>query len=170
MSNARIEEAIERHWNSLPVNIEQMIRDSGLSLDKKATLDKGIAGELRRLDNGGYRISVQKSDHYYRQRFTMAHELGHYYLHRDLVGDGTDDTVKFRNTSDGNFYNSNIQLTHEREANAFAAAVLMPEHLIHAEVRDLPRPLLDASIKDLATRVQVSPQAFRIRLSDLGLQ
>ena len=76
------------------INIELLIRNSGILLDRKADLDSEIAGQIEFLpDEKMHKISVNKNDHYYRQRFTMAHELGHYFFHRDLIGSGIDDTI-----------------------------------------------------------------------------
>jgi len=74
------------------VNIEAIIRDPGIELDKKADLDGEIAGQLERTA-AGYRIAVNKSDHYFRKPFTMAHELGHFMLHGHLIGEGRDDNT-----------------------------------------------------------------------------
>ena len=170
MSNERVEKAYELHAKSSPVNIEQMIRDSGLQLEKSAELQEGIAGELRKNQDDTYTVSVNSQDHYYRRRFTMAHELGHYYLHRSLIGDGVDDSVKYRSTVGGNFYNTNIAQKHEREANFFAAFVLMPEELLKESVDALSGQPIDTSvIREMAIKFQVSPEAMKIRLSSLRL-
>lgn len=163
MGNESVEEAIKAHWHNAPVNIEQIIRDSGVRLDKKANLARDIAGQLRRLDNGGFEISVNVNDHYYRQRFTMAHELGHYYLHKSLVGQGTDDNAMYRSAAGGNFYNTAIQKRHEHEANTFAAFVLMPDHLVQRLIQEA------GSAEGLHKKLQVSEPALKIRLKSLGL-
>lgn len=155
---------IDEFTESAPVNIEALIRAAGLELDKKAELEEGIAGEIARLDDGRYRISANKEDHYYRQRFTLAHELGHYVFHRDLIGDGVDDTKMYRSTEDGNFYNTKIKQQHETEANKFAAVVLMPKDLVVAKVEEGEK---DPQV--LSKVFQVSPSAMEIRLKGLGL-
>lgn len=43
-------------------------------------------------------ITVAANDPLTRQRFTLAHELGHYMLHRTLIGDGLDDDRAYRST------------------------------------------------------------------------
>ena len=52
----------------------------------------------------------------------------------------------------------------EGEANAFAAELLMPEHLVREAVREHGPD----SVR-LADRFEVSPKAMRARLRDLGL-
>ncbi|WP_162293031.1 helix-turn-helix domain-containing protein [Actinophytocola xinjiangensis] len=80
-----------------------------------------------------------------RRRFSVAHELGHLLLHPDPApGSGH----------------------HEREANAFAAELLMPA----AEIADLlPRPADVATLKDVADGYGVSVTAMAYRGKDLGL-
>src|SRR5215208_521177 len=88
---------------TIPVNVEAAIRGVGLALRKDDfDLDERISGQIKWLAEGLYEISTNGREHYFRQRFTMAHELGHFILHRDLVGDGLDDDRI------GNFYNTRI--------------------------------------------------------------
>ncbi len=120
-----------------PVNIEGIIRDLGIRLDKRADLDSEISGQCERLDDGTYKISANKSDHYYRQRFTMAHELGHFLYHSHLLEDGVDDNRAYRSTADGRFFNKLIGPAEETEANRIAANVLMPKDLVVWEWEEL---------------------------------
>jgi len=164
-----VETAYLKHSKTVPVNIEQMIRDSGLELDKKASLAPDIAGEIRKTESGIYKISTNKNDHYYRRRFTMAHELGHYYFHRSLIGDGVDDNVKYRSTRSGAFYNTHIDQKHETEANLFAALVLMPDEKLKEKAEARGGKFANEDVRELAIEFQVSPEAMRIKLSNLGL-
>ena len=145
-----------------PVNIEAIIRGVGIELNKKAELDTEISGQLERLGPGSYRISANKNDAYFRQRFTMAHELGHYMLHAHLIGEGVDDTTAYRSVPKGNFYNPNITSTEETEANRFAAELLMPSSLLAVE------STVGQALASLAKSFQVSPRAMEIRLKGLG--
>ena len=84
-----------------------------------------------------------------RDRFTIAHELGHYFLHS---AQGDIPIVAFRNGS------TRI----EWEANWFAASLLMPK----AEFRQAAR--LGLSVAALASRFGVSQEAARVRKEALG--
>ncbi len=150
-----------------PVNIEGIIRAFNIELEKNADLREGVLGEIRKKKDGRYKISIKKTDHYFRKRFTMAHELGHFVLHGAMIGDGVDDNVKYRSTPEGNFYNPNITTREETEANQFAASMLMPENLLLPRVRETRGEFDNQFIKDLATEFQVSPQAMKIRLDAL---
>lgn len=155
--------SILRQYAGPPVNIEAIIRAFGLKVDKKADLDPEIAGQIERLPDGTFKISANRLDHYYRQRFTLAHELAHYLYHSHLIGDGVDDSKAYRSIPEGQFYNTQIGPTEETEANRFAAAVLMPSDLVRSVWEETP------NVSQVAQKFQVSSQAMEIRLRGLGL-
>lgn len=147
-----------------PVNVEAIIRRLGLSVKKDADLPNEISGQIEKLKDGSYEISSSSREHPFRQRFSLAHELGHYILHKSLIGAGLDDNKKYRSTSDGNFYNTFIEMAHERQANSFAASVLMPEKLLREDVDNGVK-----NIVDLYKKYEVSKSAMSWRLKNLGL-
>jgi Zn-dependent peptidase ImmA (M78 family) len=149
----------------VPVRIEDAIRDLGITLSKNAELTPGVSGYIRRVAHNQFEIASTRADHYFRQRFTMAHELGHYILHRSLIGNGTNDDTKYRSTDTSEYYNTAIDDIHEKQANAFAATILIPER----KLRDYLDEHTGVSLKQLATAFQVSPSAMRWRLKNLGL-
>lgn len=144
---------ISQHWDSTPVPIDQIISDIGLPLCYEAMADN-ISGYIER-SNGSYRIVVNANHAPTRQRFTAAHELGHYVFHRDLLGEGVGDNRAYR-TEGTERPNANIRPIHERQANSFAANVLMPRH----RLTDVGHETTQA----LAERFGVSQEAMRIRL------
>lgn len=87
----------------------------------------------------------------FRDRFTIAHELGHYFLH-SLFGEKT---IKInREGSDPT----------EWEANWFAAGFLMPADSFQEEWQKL-----GGNIEAMAARFNVSTQTVKIRANVLGL-
>lgn len=153
---------IRKFHSEAPVNIEGIIREIGIQLDKKADLKEHISGQIQKISDDEYKISTNKNNHYFRQRFTMAHELGHYLFHKRLIGNGVDDNMMFRSTSEGDIFNQSITPVEETEANQFAASVLMPKKLI-AE-------LVDSGVTSdagLARKLQVSESAIRIRRASI---
>ena len=104
-----------------------------------------------------------------RQRFTKAHELGHFMLHRggNLF---IDKDFKIMNRSSSGEPSSEWQ---EWEANEFAACILMPESLVNEEMKKLHIDYADDSInswiEQLARTFDVSVNAMSIRISRLGL-
>jgi len=99
-----------------------------------------------------------------RQRFTIAHEFGHFILHKDvkLFIDKSQKTL-YRNSA-----STTGESLKEREANAFAASLLMPKALIEEEITNSPK---NTDVVDyLAEKFDVSPLAMSIRLSNLGYE
>lgn len=128
-------------------------------------MDDKISGLLKK-ENRGYSIKVNSTHSINRKRFTIAHEIGHFMLHDDLIGDGISDNLAYRSFhEDHQDNNSKIQQEHETEANRFAAMLLMPEHLIKQEWQSGNR-----AISDLARKFMVSEQAMEIRLRGINLQ
>ena len=87
-----------------------------------------------------------------RRRFTIAHEIGHFVLHADRVAPERGGKV------------NQAGRAQEREADAFAAELLMPEHLVRQAVLEV-----GADSARLAGRFEVSEQAMSVRLRRLGL-
>jgi len=157
-------EIVQRFVGEAPVNIEGMVEAFGVELERKAELHPEIAGQIECLDGGKFRISINKNDHYFRRRFTTAHELAHFLLHRNLIGKGLDDTKAYRSLNVGNFYNRSVTSQHEVEANRLASRLLMPKALVqryHGE--------LAGDVSAMAKKFQVSPAAMGYRLQALGL-
>ena len=103
-------------------------------------------------------IYVNKDDPPQRQAFTVAHELGHYFLDHSADEFG----VHYRNS----FYDKDKPVA-EKEADRFAAELLMPRSFIEETRR---RYVLDyeRDISILAKLFAVSKSAMRFRLINLG--
>jgi Zn-dependent peptidase ImmA (M78 family) len=102
-----------------------------------------------------------------RQRFTIAHEIGHYLLHRSdsslFIDQRYFSAFRDARSSEGSE-------PREREANAFAASLLMPSHLVRWELKHRSFDLADEdALSLLAKTFRVSTQAMAFRLSNLGL-
>ena len=69
--------------SNLPVNVEQVIEDLGIQYFNEP-MDKGQSGAIE-LKDGKYTIRVNSLEPRQRQRFTAAHELAHYLLHREML-------------------------------------------------------------------------------------
>lgn len=103
-------------------------------------------------------IGVNKNHSLNRQRFTAAHEFGHYLNgHQHYDGEG-------KIFEDKEFDYLNPQHRQEKEADAFAAELLMPKHFLE---KDLAKYRLD--LPKLTGIYQVSEQAMWIRLTSLRL-
>lgn len=153
-----IPDAIRRAQLNYPVDIQGLCAELGIELHP-AWLDSDVSGELVPLEGGRYRINVNADHSPLRQRFTAAHEIGHFVYHRDLIGSGLDDDRAYRSTDTGRYHNTNIGPREETEANRFASNLLMPDHLMErAKAAGLNTP------EELAGAFLVSVPAMRVRM------
>lgn len=156
---------IREYTSDAPVDIEGLVDALGIKLKRSRRLHPMIAGQIERLSDGKFEISTNASNSYFRQRFTIAHELAHYLFHRNLIGKGVDDTKAYRSLDIGKFNNTRIKPEHETEANQIAAKLLMPAPLVRRYFHDL-----DGDLDDLAKKFQVSKEAMGYRAKALGLE
>lgn len=141
-----------------PVDVTAMAKALGLTVDMDAEMSPELSGRIRRggIGPAGYHIEVNGAHSSNRKRFTLAHEIAHYLLHRDLIGDGVEDNTLYRS--------STLSDQTEIEANRLAAQILMPAPLV--------RNIYGAGAKSLVglcAAFQVSEEAMRIRLRQLRL-
>lgn len=151
-------EIINQFQEYAPVDVEAVARALGIEINY-AHLGSEISGMIERKKGGSYLISINQNDPKTRQRFTLAHELGHFIYHKDKMGDGIDDDRMYRSTNVGKYHNTNIGQREESQANRFAANLLMPWDLIN-KLQDSGVNSCDA----MAERLGVSKQAMCIRL------
>lgn len=116
-----------------------------------------LSAMIVEVDDGDYVIGVNRHHGQNRKRFSTAHELGHALL-RHRAGH----YLEFFDTSLGE--PPNYRVADEREANNFAAALLMDERWLR---EDWARDQRD--VPTLAGRYQVSEEAMSFRLMNLGL-
>jgi Zn-dependent peptidase ImmA (M78 family) len=150
-----------------PVAVEDIARRLGARLSFER-FGPDVSGMLFR-DGPNAVIGVNATHAKTRQRFTIAHEIGHLNLHegRPMF---VDRTVRI----DRRDADASLGLDPEEiEANSFAAALLMPEDMILTAVTQSSIHLGATGtveiIRRLANRFDVSPQAMEYRLANLGL-
>lgn len=148
--------------NSLPINPELCARQLKVIVEDSA-LDDDISG-IFLAEEDNYYIIYNRFESAQRQRFTIAHELGHYILHKNsgVFVDRKQKTL-FRNAA-----STTGEVLKEREANAFAAALLMPKFLVEREIRQITD--FDNIVESLAEKFEVSKSAMSFRLSNLGYE
>lgn len=101
-----------------------------------------------------------------RQNFTIAHELGHLMLHdQEQLHVDHEFRVRLRND-----VSSKGTDDAEREANFFAASLLMPKSFLEKDLADKEFVDLfdDDFLRNLARKYGVSTQAMGNRLKNLG--
>lgn len=152
-----------------PISVEDVAQKLGARLSYQP-LQGNVSGMLYRREGEPPIIGVNSAHAYTRQRFTIAHELGHLQLHpgRPVIVDKMV-RLNLRDKTSGLATDKE-----EIEANAFAAELLMPARLVQAEVaRRMSRRALDSDewlVEELAGLFQVSKQAIEYRMNNLGLR
>lgn len=149
---------LESRQKVVPVKLSSIAKDFGLTV-LSATLPVGISGEIRpSTDIGSFVIKVNRHDDARRQRFTVAHEMAHFLLHRDYIGNGL---------SDDALYRSYLSDAKEAQANRLAADILMPRNLIKSELARLGGEATESTVSRLADMFDVSVAAMQIRLDGM---
>lgn len=153
---------VARHMATAPVNLEAIFTDLGIDFQKEWMEE--ASGSISRTGDK-FTVCVNASESENRQRFTAAHELAHYLLHRDLMGDGKRMHRHVDNLYGAGDRSGNVifKRAHEIEANRIAAQIVMPRKLLKEKFADTR----DAGA--LATQFGVSKAAMEIRLKTLGL-
>jgi Zn-dependent peptidase ImmA (M78 family) len=123
-----------------------------------------LYGMVHRSSDGTAVIGVNSLDAPNRQRFTIAHEIGHLLLHKDERFHVDEKSViGLRN-------DRSSMATDEREieANQFAAELLMPRGFLDKDLNGLPDDIeAEDAVSRLAQKYQVSVQAMTVRLTAL---
>jgi Zn-dependent peptidase ImmA (M78 family) len=145
-------DTIRSHQENFPVHVYQIASAMGIEICHSETLPDNVSGFIKRHDThtGTYEIHVNGSHSKSRQRFTIAHELAHFILHKDKIGDCiTDDAL----------YRSSLSSRIEVEANELAMNILMPWHLLEPRLKEN-----HVSVNSLARDFDVSTSAMSVRL------
>jgi len=150
-----------------PINVDAIASRYGIKVI--STPLQGKVGEITFNSDGSSVIKMDPFENSYepRRRFTLAHELGHFFLHRvpNYAYEDTKETMLDRKNTywDGK----------EGEANSFAAQLLMPEKLIERYGTQIISADNNISLDDFVNRMStifnVSKQSMRFRLSGLGI-
>lgn len=154
---------------SYPIKLEQIAKFLNIELEE-VELDADVSGFIVKDGISKVHIGYNKFNVRSRQRFTIAHEIAHYYLgHTEknpFLIDSKQKSILFRNQD-----SSSGKILMEREANAFAAALLMPKVLIHNYINQEVQNSSDKDllIQSLFEAFQVSKDAMTIRLVNLGI-
>lgn len=148
---------LEKYWDgTLPVDVTSIAKQIGITFKTNNKLAASESGYIRIDDDSNVICVINESNIETRQRFTIAHEIGHFVLgHLQGAKKLYRDTRKELN-GDGDF--------REIEANNFAAQLLMPDIVIDWLINEESI----TSVATLADKLNVSPSAMRYRLKNLG--
>jgi len=136
----------------IPVPIDSII-ESRLKIDIVP-----MAGLKEGLESGGFISSDFTTIHidqyiYFnvevRYRFSLAHEIGHYILHKEIIGnlkfDNVDDWAEIYDSIDSNDYGKL-----EFQANHFASCLLVPDFAL--------KPKFDEALKDILPDIKTAQE------------
>jgi Zn-dependent peptidase ImmA (M78 family) len=160
-----VQETLARHQiKHAPVPVEQIAKAQGARIFYQS-LDDDVSGFLYR-DQAQAVIGVNTHHSPARQKFTTAHELGHLLLH-DQEHLHIDRGFRVRLRDDVSSQGTDEA---EREANLFAACLLMPKEFLEFDLasEDSVDLLDDDFLQHIARKYGVSGQALVNRLKNLG--
>lgn len=168
--SCNLAEEIAKRYNPdgiAPFPFERILAvENALSISYSKKLPNNVSGViLYDAATKRYLIAINEDKPKNRQYFSVAHELGHYFLHKDalitqeiIIDDGETGSNPALYRVD-EYQNSDL----EKEANNFAACLLMPANLVinaWSELHD---------VDECAKLFEVSVVAMSIRLSRLNL-
>ena len=147
---------VDKYRIETPVRLSALAEELGLEV-YRSSLKPSISGLIEPSDTAGsgYRIRINRHELSERQRFTLAHEIAHFLLHKDSIGGGVVDSVLYR---------SNLSSIKEVEANKLAAKIIMPMASVRLERQKLEGLDEEETAIALAEKFRVSLPAMRIRL------
>ncbi len=147
-----------------PVPVYRIAKDCGARISADY-LEADLSGFFYR-DSKQAVIGVNTHHPRVRKNFTVAHELGHFLLH-DQAQLKVDHEFHVRLRNDLSSQGTNES---EREANFFAASLLMPKEFLKEDLegREYVDLVDDKFLRGLARKYGVSVQALVNRLKNLG--
>ena len=152
----------------VPVPLTRIARAEGATI-RCVPLDEELSGMIY-IKQGIPIIGVNALHHPHRQRFTIAHEIGHLILHRSYITDQIHVDKEF-SVDLGLHRDTQSTLGTawiEVEANQFAASLLMPSFFIEPIMSEMKFDIdNERPMENLARKLHVSKQALQFRILNL---
>jgi Zn-dependent peptidase ImmA (M78 family) len=147
---------------SAPTSVEKIAKALGAQV-RYSPFDEELSGMIY-VKDGVPIIGVNSLHHPNRQRFTIAHELGHLELHRQMITSSVHVDKNFPALMRDPKSATGTELL-EIQANQFAAELLMPRTLIDQALAGNQFDIDDdGPIEELAKKFRVSKQALEYRI------
>ncbi len=156
ISHSKREEILQKLVTSTPTDLEDIAKKNNILLGAKF-MDDDSGRIYFDKDKDQYVIEYNLFHSSRRQRFTIAHEFGHFFLHKDELEDK-------KEIKDNGIYRSLLSTQQEIEANKFAADLLMPLEAVKNQIKLYKKKDKMIDIKELSNIFNVSRQAIKIRL------
>jgi Zn-dependent peptidase ImmA (M78 family) len=152
--------------HTVPTPVEKVAKRLGAQV-RFSPFDHELSGMIY-VKDGVPIIGVNSLHHPNRQRFTIAHELGHLQLHRPMITSNVHVDRSFPALMRDPRSATGTERV-EIEANRFAAELLMPRKLIEQALAARQFDIDDdGPIDELAKRFRVSKQAVEYRIRHRG--
>lgn len=147
---------LQRHLAQTPVKLGALAKDLGIEVFR-SSMKPGISGLIEPSDTApsGFRIKINRHESVERQRFTLAHEISHFLLHREFIRNGVIDNTMYR---------SSLSNKQEIEANKLASKIVMPDAAISQLRQNYSGLTFDEMVHRMARDLRVSEPAMRIKL------
>ena len=146
-------EIIQEYQRTLPVAVDEIAKELGLK-SYRGIWDNGASGRIakdrKKGGKSGYALIVNRDHSPERRRFTVAHQIAHFLMHKKEMGDSL---------VDDSLYRSKLGGPYEVAANDFAAWLLMPWNMILHEVACGAE-----TVEKLAKIFQVTNSCMAVRL------
>lgn len=158
--------------NPTRIDVKAIAESCNIPIEYNVLESSGCWSNDSKNDNTDKLIQINKFEPEYRQRFTIAHELGHILLGHQGISYRTSDMKKYRDT---------IERMNEVAANKFAAELTMPKslvvHVLFSSIQQMGYSINqrfgDEDISNIvrisANELGVSPCALDIRIKNLGI-
>lgn len=149
-----------------PVPVEKIAKGMG-AIVQRVPADDSLSGFIyHEKASQTTVIGVNAGHAATRQHFTISHELGHFVLH-NIEDVHVDRGFSVRLRSAASSEGKNIE---EKEANLFAAELLMPARFLEKDIQAIDTVELndESTIAELASKYGVSMQAMMFRLAYLN--
>lgn len=157
----------DRYKDIFPFQIVEFITELGIDIFTSAGMSKEISGAICKEDEK-YVIYINESHSVTRNRFTLAHELGHYFYDKEYLdkkgsiedkSKPIENSVLFRKASSVDTPSEMSAM--DRRANKFAAELLMPDKKF-TEIWNST-----SSVVEVAKYFNISLEAVKIRAAVL---
>lgn len=159
----RAADVLRRHGlESIPIDPVVLANRLGMAVHNAKFSDDSLVGMIAKRGDKTT-LLVNSDDSPFRKRFTIAHELGHHFLHLLEDGEFVDGEASLFRGLGEDQREAPPDRRREIQANLFAAALLMPEPAVRREWEQLK------SVDAMARRFNVSESAMGIRIGQLGL-
>ncbi|MDD2546033.1 MAG: ImmA/IrrE family metallo-endopeptidase [Burkholderiaceae bacterium] len=149
---------LKLHWDqSVPVNLARIAKGMGIVVVLSEDLEPCARLEISPQNKA--RLVIGKRQSSIRQRYGVAHAMGHLALHHLRPGG-----QRLIDVADNFGVDQDSRI--DSEANQFALGLLMPSQVLEYCVRDMGM----ANLQELAELFDVAPILVKQRLADLDIR